>query len=88
MYQPDTPVLNEVALSAKTLKKTLLEKHADFLKEPPATPDIGKLLETEVKVDLRETYFIFAITIIVDIVMHWLEAQRLGRLVNFFLRIL
>lgn len=54
MYQPDNPVIHRVALSAKTLKKTIFEKLADFKKEDPPEVDVPKLLETEVKNEFRE----------------------------------
>jgi hypothetical protein len=55
MYSPDNPVLHKVGLSIRTLKKTMLEKYADFTKDDPAEIDVSKLLESEVKNDIRES---------------------------------
>ena len=54
MYAPDNPVLAKVGLSFRALKKTILEKGADFTKDEPGEVDLYKVLE-EVKQDSRET---------------------------------
>lgn len=56
MYAPDSPLLQKVQLSHRTLKKTMLEKLADFGKDqaPGTDLDIPKVLETNIKQDQRE----------------------------------
>jgi hypothetical protein len=56
MYAPDSPLLAKVNLSIRTLKKTILEKQADFTKdEAPGTElDLPKILEEKIKPDIRE----------------------------------
>jgi hypothetical protein len=53
MYQPDNLLLAPTQLSFKALKKTMYEKLADFSKEPPAEVDVYKLLEEQVKPDIK-----------------------------------
>lgn len=61
MYQPDNKVLEPVALSAKTLKKTYFEKQADFNKDDVVDVSVPELLEKQVKVDAKETYIFLTI---------------------------
>lgn len=53
MYSPDSPALGKVALSFKTLKRTLFEKEADMTKDeaPGLTLDLPKILEEGTKSD-------------------------------------
>jgi hypothetical protein len=57
MYSPDSPVLQKVQLSHKTLKKTILEREANFEKDeaPGLDLDIPKTLESGIKQNDRET---------------------------------
>lgn len=56
MYSPDSPALQKVQLSHKTLKKTLMEKEANFEKdEAPGTElDIPTTLEEKTKQGEKE----------------------------------
>jgi len=47
MYAPDSPLLQKVQMSHKTLKKTMYESIADFSKDqaPGVDMDVGKALE-------------------------------------------
>ena len=56
MYSPDSPALAKVAISHKTLKKTLFESQADFTKDeaPGLDLDVPKALEDGIKSDAKE----------------------------------
>lgn len=51
MYSPDSPALQKVAMSHKTLKKTFYEKEANFSKDdaPGTDLDLPKALEDGIK---------------------------------------
>ena len=57
MNTPDTPALQKVSLSHKTLKKTFFEKEASFEKDdaPGLSLDVHKLLDEGIKANERET---------------------------------
>jgi hypothetical protein len=57
MYSPDSPALQKVQLSHKTLKKTIFERDANFEKDeaPGLQLDIPKTLEEGIKSNDRET---------------------------------
>ena len=56
MYAQDSPLLQKVQMSHKTLKKTMYESIADFSKDqaPGVDMDVGKALEDQIKTDARE----------------------------------
>ncbi len=56
MYSPDSPLIAKVLISHRTLKKTMLEKQADFSKDsaPGLELDLPKILEEKVKPDIKE----------------------------------
>ena len=56
MHSPDSALLGKVQISHRTLKKTILEKQADFTKDvsPGLELDLPKILEEKVKTDLKE----------------------------------
>ena len=54
MYAPDNALLQPVAMSYRSLKKTIFEKLTDFTKDDPGEVNVLKLLE-DVKSDFKDT---------------------------------